>query len=143
MEADLMLPLSPTELEVPPLLSPFFAAAELLQSLGMDGSVGADVEAVNADDDDAEEVEGFWEVPLEVLLAAAVELTPFVVIVMPKRFLTLAGLAGVGFLGLGSVVGRDCLFGEGLERDEVVEETGERREVGSPKSSSASLKWMW
>lgn len=138
MEADLTLPLSPTELEVTPLLSPFFAAAGLLQSLGMDGSVGADVEAANADDD-AEEVEGFWEVPLEVLLAA-VELTPFVVIVMPKRFLTLAGLAGVGFLGLGSVVGRDCLFGEGLERDEVVEETGERREVGSPKSSSASLK---
>lgn len=117
---------------------PFFAAAGLLQSLGMDGSSEAEEEV--APEVDVEE--GLKEVPLVV----AAELTPFVR-VMPKRFLTVDGLAAVveglvGFLGLGRVVGRFCLFGEGLERDEVVDETGESREVGSPTSSS-SLKWMW
>lgn len=138
------------ELAALPLLSPLiFAAAGLWQSLGMDGSVEADVVAEDDGDDDAdvEEVEGLKEeVPL-LVLAALAELTPFEVIVMPKRFLTLAGLAGVLlvviFLGLGSVVGRESLLGEGLERDEVVEDTGERREVGSPRSSSTSEKWMW
>lgn len=124
-EADL-LPL--TLLLSPPL---FFAAAGLLQSLGIEGNVEAEV---------VEDEEGFEGIPLEVLLLLPAELTPFEVIVMPKRFLTAEGLAGVGFLGLGSVVGRDCLLGEGLERDEVVDETGERREVGSPRSSSASAK---
>lgn len=142
------LPLIPIALAVP-LLSPltlFFAAAGLLQSLGMDGSTEADDAEVDADDE-VEEEEGLKEVPLDVVLLALAELTPFEVIVMPKRFLTLEGLVGtlvvMVFLGLGSVVGRDCLIGEGLDSDEVVEDTGERREVGSPKSSSASVKWMW
>lgn len=64
------------------------------------------------------------------------ELRPLVM-VMPKRFLVgVAVDAGLSFLGdCGSDVGRDCFTGEGLESEEVVEETGE---VGSDEG-----KWMW
>lgn len=119
----------------------FFAAAGLLQSLGIDGSELLVV--VVEEEDVADDDEGL-KLPLLLLalllgLAMPLELE----LVPPNLFFAFdTGELLTSLLALDEgPFGQDCLTGEGLDRDDVVDEIGETLEevevtMASPSSSS-------
>lgn len=120
----------------------FFAAAGLLQSLGIDGSELL-VVVVEEEEDVAGDDEGL-KLPLlllELLLGLAMPLE--LELVPPNLFFAFdTGEFLTSLLELDEgPFGQDCLTGEGLDKDDVVDEIGETLEevevtMASPSSSS-------
>lgn len=118
----------------------FFAAAGLLQSLGIDGSELLVV--VVEEEDVADDDEGL-KLPLlllELLLGLAMPLE--LELVPPNLFFAFdTGEFLTTLLALDEgPFGQDCLTGEGLDRDDVVDEIGETlEEVEVTTASPSSL----